>query len=52
MKNVSLKIQIAEKNRLIASFKKIAQDYPGGGYEQSVAKLESERAALVSKIGR
>lgn len=47
-----MKKELVELEKLIAAFKNIAKDYPNGGYDNTVAKLETERAELVAKIGK
>lgn len=47
-----MKHKLSELNQLIAFFAKLASEFPNnGGYKDSLAKLEKERAELVSTIG-
>jgi hypothetical protein len=47
-----MKKELNRLNTLIAQFRAIADQYPTGNYGDHAAKLEKERAELVSKIGR
>lgn len=48
----AMKTKLAKLDALIGKFQKIAADFPGGGYEKTVAKLQQERAELANTIGK
>lgn len=47
-----MKKELIRLDALITKFRDIANQFPQGRYGELTAKLETERAELVSKIGR